>query len=178
MSASRDAAQYNTGRAVSSSGWPARCGAHTEPRSNADGDSPWAGVGVWGRGCAPLPPQIDIGAGAGEEFAQETGTCGASANLAIALERQQLLLHLDQLLAHVHDHLDTGQVDAQVVHQALDEADLLDIGVAEAPDVATAPLRGDQAAPLVHAQALLVQAAHLGGDLDRVVLLSHCDRVT
>jgi len=43
--------------------------------------------------------------------------------------------------------------------QALDEANLLDILRAKAADVARAALRRNQAAPLVHAQTLLVHAA-------------------
>src|SRR5580765_6332888 len=73
----------------------------------------------------------------------------------------QLLLALQQLLAHMHDHLDARQVDTQVVHQALDEADVLDIGVAEAADIAGAASRRDEPASLVHAQALLVHPAQL-----------------
>src|SRR6266498_3678517 len=51
--------------------------------------------------------------------------------LRVVSKIRQLFLGLDQLLAHMHDHLDTGQIDAQLVDKALDEANLLDILCAE-----------------------------------------------
>jgi hypothetical protein len=58
----------------------------------------------------------------------------------------------------MQNNLDTRQVYAQVVDQPLDKANLLDIVIAEAPDIPDAPLRRNQPTALVHTQALLVHA--------------------
>jgi hypothetical protein len=63
----------------------------------------------------------------------------------------QFTLHLDQLLPQVQDHFDTGKVHAKVVDQTLDEADLLDIALTIAPDIAGGALRSNKTAPLVQA---------------------------
>src|SRR5688572_25171848 len=66
-------------------------------------------------------------------------------------QRRQLPLCIEQLLAHVHDYLNTGQINPKLIDQALDKADLLDIRVAEVANVAAAALWRDQAPALIHA---------------------------
>src|SRR5262245_3454835 len=68
----------------------------------------------------------------------------AQRDLVLALQGSQLLLRLDELLAHVQDDLDRRQIDPQIVDEPLDEADALHVGVAEVTDVAGAAPWRDQ----------------------------------
>lgn len=93
--------------------------------------------------------------------------------IAIRLERREFALRPKQLFAQVQDHLDASEVHAEFISQPFNKTDLFDIAVAEQPNITLAALRRDQPAPLVHAEALLVQAAHIRCHFDRVVILHH-----
>ena len=80
----------------------------------------------------------------------------------------ELFLKEAELFVHAEDDVDAGEVDAELVDQALGLADALNVAVGIHADVAGGALRFDEAGALVVAQGLLVHADEVGGDGDDV----------
>lgn len=96
----------------------------------------------------------------------------------IGTERIKFLLHVEHLPTHMEDDFDSGEVDAEIIDQAFDEADLLDVAIAVVAEVPRAPAWVDQPTPLIHSQALLVHATQFGRYFDRIgALVDRHDRV-
>jgi hypothetical protein len=74
-----------------------------------------------------------------------------------------LLQQLD-LVGHSHNHVDTGEVDSEVVDEARDGAQALDIFVGKEASVAGCTMGRHEADPFVRADGLLVEADHSSDD--------------
>src|SRR5690606_19014017 len=97
----------------------------------------------------------------------------------LGLERRDALLHaalqLVEPLAQADDLLDPGEVHAELLRQAPDLAELLDVALRVEPRLARAAARLDQPLPLVQPEGLGVHVDQLGGDADHVQRLVAVD---
>jgi hypothetical protein len=80
-------------------------------------------------------------------------------------------LSLDKLAAHLDDHLNTGEIYAEVVNQPTDKTDLLNIVIAKETDIPLATLWPNKATALVHTQTLLVHPGELSCHANGVAAL-------
>src|SRR5262249_49365417 len=84
----------------------------------------------------------------------------------LALHPVEPAVHTHELVLQAHHVLDAGEIETQLVRQALNQAQTVEIGLRVEARVAGRALRTDQAFVLVDAQRLRVHADELRRDRD------------
>ena len=79
-----------------------------------------------------------------------------------------LRLHLGHFVAHVEDHFDAGEIDAEFASECQDYFEAFEVLIGVEPGVALRARRLEQSNAFVEAQSLRMNFVKIGDDADHV----------